>query len=837
MTGRNERCPCGSGKKYKVCCINKVLDFPNISPAFKENIPGSFFDSDDPKYDQVKRDLRDLYYLEKKNAGFLHDISMMIGLLGNPQDAIIYAQKALKYCPQKDKNLKYAILLNLAAMSSQGNEHVKGIDYLKLVPEGFNRKNVIEANVRSHIEPFENIIHLYERAIEDEPNFFLPYQALIEQLSDGDKRDFIIDKAFMVMPDNPWAAIYWAHKKLTDGNYDVVASEIWIQRIKNFDLSLSPERTMIGSSQNVPILIAGLELLHEYARVRAFEIRKLSFDGLLKGPRIEVEEESLHDLSSKWKKERPESDEPNIMTNIFDLSATYFSMSNIYLKCDISTWMANLAISFGLPDEFEFYSENRCEQCKANDPVYQEKFSCIYRKVKMIRNSGLVPDRYIIDDALDAAKFVLDQKDKLQQDFVNGLLDFLDDEFSPDTVFEYATRIFEDDSYGIEFSNEYERYRFYWNLAIISGRGSWWSLCEYFLQQVSGFDINSHHKSIMEKFVRKCPEEVDETVTIIVNKHLFIDLHIAIACLGQKKIVDARAALEKFETHSAVPGIPEDIRRIKHLIEWVSENSNNETFKNEFIDKLENLGLKNAFNTIKPKIRQANNPLSDIPSLCQKTDIASQIRLHQTMDYQITQGSQDMSEVVNSLEELIPNYHTLPDNAQKSLIQAETYRVNPKTQFDCAPSIMCYTKALEIYLRDIVFKNFGDLVKTSDNFKDQVIHASKDVKFPQFRSIVSYLKSGYMELGSAAVCLKLCNGKTSERVELLKELRNFVLNFFPVLVESEIIKKIEFLSKNFRNPAVHDKNFNIEDLEEVRALTSSLLNSIINGQSSDNNIS
>ena len=28
MTGRNERFPCGSGKKYKVCCFGNILELP-----------------------------------------------------------------------------------------------------------------------------------------------------------------------------------------------------------------------------------------------------------------------------------------------------------------------------------------------------------------------------------------------------------------------------------------------------------------------------------------------------------------------------------------------------------------------------------------------------------------------------------------------------------------------------------------------------------------------------------------------------------------------------------------------------------------------------------------
>ena len=77
-------------------------------------------------------------------------------------------------------------------MSAEVGDPESGLEYLALVPDGFSRKSVIEANVRREIEPFENIIHLYEKAIEEEPNFFLPYEHIITRLNyDDSKRDFL----------------------------------------------------------------------------------------------------------------------------------------------------------------------------------------------------------------------------------------------------------------------------------------------------------------------------------------------------------------------------------------------------------------------------------------------------------------------------------------------------------------------------------------------------------------------------------------------------------------------------------------------------------------------
>ena len=36
MTGRNEKCPCGSGKKYKYCCMQKDIEAKNSLPEKEE---------------------------------------------------------------------------------------------------------------------------------------------------------------------------------------------------------------------------------------------------------------------------------------------------------------------------------------------------------------------------------------------------------------------------------------------------------------------------------------------------------------------------------------------------------------------------------------------------------------------------------------------------------------------------------------------------------------------------------------------------------------------------------------------------------------------------------
>ncbi|WP_210409025.1 SEC-C metal-binding domain-containing protein [Methanococcoides sp. AM1] len=64
-TGRNDPCPCGSGKKYKKCCISKENSQPRIKNAsISKNIPGlwvddlslkkNYYNSIDELYDEIR---------------------------------------------------------------------------------------------------------------------------------------------------------------------------------------------------------------------------------------------------------------------------------------------------------------------------------------------------------------------------------------------------------------------------------------------------------------------------------------------------------------------------------------------------------------------------------------------------------------------------------------------------------------------------------------------------------------------------------------------------------------------------------------------------------------
>jgi len=56
--GRNDTCPCGSGKKYKKCCINKKPRQQEIYVGTKEPIKGLYYDKDKMQFTGITKDNR-----------------------------------------------------------------------------------------------------------------------------------------------------------------------------------------------------------------------------------------------------------------------------------------------------------------------------------------------------------------------------------------------------------------------------------------------------------------------------------------------------------------------------------------------------------------------------------------------------------------------------------------------------------------------------------------------------------------------------------------------------------------------------------------------------------
>lgn len=134
MTGRNEPCPCGSGKKFKKCCASKAVDAqqgqPQVDPGLVINYMnnGQWSVAIDAIHNMLKLDANNpdlvemlavAYYqsgqlqlaaenflqqtrLSKGNAQAHNNLAQVLFELGHNEDASLHCQQALKLDKQLD---------------------------------------------------------------------------------------------------------------------------------------------------------------------------------------------------------------------------------------------------------------------------------------------------------------------------------------------------------------------------------------------------------------------------------------------------------------------------------------------------------------------------------------------------------------------------------------------------------------------------------------------------------------------------------------------------------------------------------------------------------------
>ena len=85
-TGRNNPCPCGSGKKYKKCCFDKKPREQTIIVASPERLYGFHYDKERMEFTGLTLDdPRTVLYLvmDAEKAGFLVPLQMILPGMGS----------------------------------------------------------------------------------------------------------------------------------------------------------------------------------------------------------------------------------------------------------------------------------------------------------------------------------------------------------------------------------------------------------------------------------------------------------------------------------------------------------------------------------------------------------------------------------------------------------------------------------------------------------------------------------------------------------------------------------------------------------------------------------
>lgn len=750
--GRNDPCQCGSGLKYKKCCGLVKIASSEIEEIFSDELD-ILWKLINSRFNEGDRRLllSDPSVLRSHNV--LSNVGAQLGSIGMFDEALIFQKRALILRPKND-----GYKLNYAATLSMLGKHAEALKIIETVKEGTYRKNVIKANVLRNLEGAESAVPFYERAIHEEPGFYLPYLNLAEcHKDDIEANNYWLDRALLKFPGNSTVIHEWVITKLKRPDlWDSLISTEW-----GYEISTIIDYTVPGSDLDAP---KKTEFLKNLSRtINAF---------------------SQNDV------------------NKFIEYSKFSRNIDPEIKCLTNSFLLFLCLSLGLRDAIGFYHENLCETCRSNQSLPELYFNCSWRSGNLI-------------DAIEIGAKILDSKPKSEMILVD-YLSVLDDCNKTDAAVSEAIRI----TSNFEIKDSFVKARFYYDLANYSAKLGIWSVTEESLInfQKSNFDelltwgeyfaipiINSVPNLILSKIGLK---KFDEAKALSAN--FFGD--------SQK---------EKFYGVNFVfsddyfKNIEEDLRKI---LLFAEDHRTDRQFQNALGFFIEKTWFKDWCG--KSKRVKLQHSFSSLLNNFNAENISHSIARSAAAFRMKTLEDDDYSEIFADISENINNYRLLNSEVLDCFLEADLRQFSYIKSLDFSPVVMGYCKGLELYLRKQIFEKFRMEI-LSDADENLILEdAKKDKKFDQFRGLVSFIKSGRIELGSMSQILKLLKGSTAQRVKILHNFKNFLDINFPYLLTEVCVHEIDDLALNFRNIAVHERGFSEVESGFVRSRVYKIVNEL-----------
>ncbi len=249
--GRNEPCPCGSGKKYKRCCMNKAADgtIPEELAPYREV-------SDIAVQEALAMAAENRAVLS--DPEFWCDLGAVLGTVNEPDKANSCFAKALSI----DRNCFKATVNWAATLHTQGKTE-EALRKIEEVPAGKFRREIIKVNILQaqgrHIEA----IALYEQAIEQEPDFHLPYARLLVSLQETNHPlfEYWLEKSVAAVPESPHVAHIYCYHLLRQNRLQELLDADWIDTLE----SGAGQMDVIGRNAEDPFLIVEAQLFRAAA--------------------------------------------------------------------------------------------------------------------------------------------------------------------------------------------------------------------------------------------------------------------------------------------------------------------------------------------------------------------------------------------------------------------------------------------------------------------------------------------------------------------------------------------------------------------------------------------
>jgi tetratricopeptide (TPR) repeat protein len=222
--GRNHPCPCGSGVKFKKCCQprRKWWKAPAVLGSLVEGV-------EDPEVRFLSEWAR-AFPGAVDRAAYWADLGLALGNVPDHVRALRAFEQATCLDPGNQ-----AWQLNIAVTYSALGDHEKALEIIDGVSPNATRYAVMKANVLQDLGRHTETIPLYERAIAEEPDFFLPYARLIRSLRETGSPllEYWLERAVEALPHSGWLALEWARFQHAERKFETLASAEWIEELKS----------------------------------------------------------------------------------------------------------------------------------------------------------------------------------------------------------------------------------------------------------------------------------------------------------------------------------------------------------------------------------------------------------------------------------------------------------------------------------------------------------------------------------------------------------------------------------------------------------------------------
>ena len=249
--GRNEPCPCGSGKKYKKCCGK------SNSPRGIPSELGPYAEAKDPvAHDLITQAGQTPTLLQ--DPVFWMELGCMLGSAEEYPLALAAQKRAVEMDP---KNPEF--LANHAATLGASGRNLEALELLEDLPNETGEFSVLIGNVLSALDRKDEALSAYEKSIEYDPGFPFSYRQLLRILNaqGSSLYEYWLLRARRQFPESPSIALAYSHWLIGENRLEELADAEWVD-----SLSHIPDPRVMGRGSDEPRMIVEVQVLQMIAK-------------------------------------------------------------------------------------------------------------------------------------------------------------------------------------------------------------------------------------------------------------------------------------------------------------------------------------------------------------------------------------------------------------------------------------------------------------------------------------------------------------------------------------------------------------------------------------------